>query len=124
MFPAGLEIVTSLSLGRFFFRKGATDAQLVGMAPLVVGVRFMSPSVLAVILGCLGLAESVGGVGGLAVGPSGAFMPSGGALMLLTPLGTLVAASRVIAHVGLLRTFVLLLDVDAPKHHRRPAGIP
>jgi hypothetical protein len=59
----------------------------------------MSPSVLAVILGCVGLAEQVGEVGGLAVGPSGAFMPGGCALMLMATPGTLVVVFTVIGHL-------------------------
>jgi hypothetical protein len=65
--------------------------------PLVVGGGFMPPSILAVILGCLGLAEQLGRVGRLAIGPRGPLVPSGGALML-APLGALVVAPVVVGH--------------------------
>jgi hypothetical protein len=58
--------------------------------PLVVGSGFMPPSILAVILGCPGLAEHLGRVGRLAIGPRGSLVPGGSALML-APLGALVA---------------------------------
>jgi hypothetical protein len=66
--------------------------------PLVVSVGFMPPSILAVILGCLGLAEPLGRVGRLAIGSGGPLVPSGGALMLAPALGALVVALVVIGH--------------------------
>ena len=68
--------------------------QLVGRMPLVVSVGFMPPSIVAVILGCLGFAEQVGRVGCLAIGPSGTLVPSGGALMLAPAFGALEAVGH------------------------------
>jgi hypothetical protein len=72
--------------------------QLVGPMPLVVSVGFMPPSILAVILGCLGLAEYLGRVRRLSIGPSGPLVPSGGALMLAPALGALEVALVVVGH--------------------------
>jgi hypothetical protein len=71
--------------------------RLVGPTPLVVSGRFMPPSIIAVILSFPGLAEQLGGVGGLAIGPGGPLVPGGGALML-APLGALVVALVVVGH--------------------------
>src|ERR671910_2114521 len=62
---------------------------LIGATPLVVSGGFMSPSVIAVILSCLGLSEQLGRVGRFAIGPGGPLVRGGGALMLapLRPLG-------------------------------------
>jgi hypothetical protein len=72
--------------------------QLVGRVPLVVSGGFMPPSILAVILGCLGLAEQLGRVGRLAIGPGGLLVCSGGALVLAPALGALVVAPLVVGH--------------------------
>jgi hypothetical protein len=82
---------------------GAVDVllaveQLVGRMPLVVSGGFMLPSILAVILGCPGLAEQFGRVSRLTIGPGGALVPSGGALMLASALGALVLALVVVGH--------------------------
>ena len=66
--------------------------------PLVVSGGFMTPSILAVILSCLGLAEQVGRVGRLAIGPGGLLVASRGALMLAPALGALVVAPLVVGH--------------------------
>jgi hypothetical protein len=66
--------------------------------PLVVSIGFMPPSILAVILACLGLAEQLGRVSRLAIGPGGPLVPSGGALMLAPALGALVVALVIVGH--------------------------
>ena len=89
------------------------DAQLVGSAPLVVGLLLVSPSVLAVVLRGTGFTEDVGGLGSLTVGPCGALMPSGRTLVLTTP-GPLVIVFTVIRHRRSLsrRGFT----IDAARH--------
>jgi hypothetical protein len=67
--------------------------------PFVVSGGFMPPSILAVILGCLGLAEQLGRVGRLAIGPGGLLVPGGGALMLAPALAGLVVGSLVVRHL-------------------------
>jgi hypothetical protein len=57
----------------------------------------MTPSILAVILGRPRLAEPLGRLGRLPIGPGGALVPSGGALML-APLCALVVALVVVGH--------------------------
>ncbi len=57
----------------------------------------MPPSILAVILGRPGVAETLGRVGRLPIGPGGALVPGGGALML-EPLRALVVALVVVGH--------------------------
>jgi len=57
----------------------------------------MPPSILAVILGRPGLAEPLGRIGRLPIGPGGALVPSGGALML-APLCALVVVLVVVGH--------------------------
>jgi hypothetical protein len=79
-------------------RRRVAIEQLVGPTPLVVSVGFMPPSILAVILGCLGLAEYLGRVRRLSIGPSGPLVPSGGALMLAPALGALEVAVVVVGH--------------------------
>jgi hypothetical protein len=69
-------------------------SELVGPMPLVVSGGFMPPSILAVILSCLGLAEQFGRVGRLAIGPGGPLVPSGGALMAAPALGALVVVGH------------------------------
>ena len=49
------------------------------------------------ILSFPGLAEQLGRVGGLAIGPGGPLVPGGGALTL-APLGALVVALVVVGH--------------------------
>jgi hypothetical protein len=71
--------------------------QLVGPMPLVVSVGFMPSSILAVILGCLGLAEPLCRVGRLAIGPGGPLVPSGGALML-APASSALVVLVVVGH--------------------------
>ena len=51
----------------------------------------MAPSILAVILGCPGLAEQLGRFARLTIGPGGPLVPSGGVLML-APLDALFVA--------------------------------
>ena len=63
--------------------------------PLVVGGGFMPARILAVILGCIGLAEQLGRVGRLAIGPGGPLVPGGGALM---PAPALVVPVLVVGH--------------------------
>jgi hypothetical protein len=67
--------------------------RLVGPTPLVVSGGFMPPSIIAVILSFPGLAEQLGGVGGLAIGPGRPLVPRGGALTL-APLGALVVVGH------------------------------
>jgi len=55
---------------------------LIGATPLVVSGGFMPPSIIAVILSCLGLSEQLGRVGRFAIGPGGPLVRGGGALML------------------------------------------
>jgi hypothetical protein len=66
--------------------------------PLVVSIGFMPPSILAVILACLGLAEQLGRGSRLAIGPGGPLVPSGGAQMLAPALGALVVALVIVGH--------------------------
>lgn len=84
-------------------RRVAVDAllvveSLVAPTSLVVSGGFMPPSILAVILGCPGLAEPLGRVGRLPIGPGGALVPSGGTLTL-APLPALVVALVVLGHL-------------------------
>ena len=65
--------------------------------PLVVSGGFMPPSIVAVILSFPGLAEQLGGVGGLAIAPGGPFVPGGDALMP-APLRALLVAFAVVGH--------------------------
>jgi hypothetical protein len=57
----------------------------------------MAPSILAVILGRPGLADPLGRIGRLPIGPGGTLVPGGGALML-APLYALVVALSVFGH--------------------------
>jgi hypothetical protein len=57
----------------------------------------MPPSILAVILGRPGLAEPLGRIGRLPIGPGGALVPGGGAPMP-APLYALVVALVVVGH--------------------------
>ncbi len=52
---------------------------------LVVGVAFVPPSGLAVMLGCLRVVKYLGGVGRLALGVGGPLVRSGGVLMCPAP---------------------------------------
>jgi hypothetical protein len=61
--------------------------RLAGATPLVVSGGFMPPSIIAVILGFPGLAEQIGGVGRLAIGPRAWWRP-----LVLAPLGALRVA--------------------------------
>jgi hypothetical protein len=71
--------------------------QLAGAASFVVSGRFMPPSILAVLLCGPGLAEQLGRVGRLPIGPGGPLVRSGRALMP-TPLCALVVALVVVGH--------------------------
>ena len=74
------------------------DARYLSPMPLVVSVSFMPTSILAVILGCLGLAEHLGRVGCFTIGSGGSLMPGGGPLMLAPAPRALVAALLVVRH--------------------------
>jgi hypothetical protein len=81
-------------------RGGRVDSLLlvVGLVPLVVGVAFLPPSGLAVMLGCLCVVKHLGGVGRLALAAGGPLVPSGGALMRPAPaLDLLVMLVLVVA---------------------------
>jgi hypothetical protein len=74
---------------------------VVGLVPLVVGVGFLPPSGLAVMLRCLSVVKHLGGVGRFALGAGGPLVRSGGALMrpastldLLVMLVLVVAGHR------------------------------
>ena len=58
----------------------------------------MPASILAVGLGYFGSTEQVGGLGSLAVGPGGALMLGGGALVFTTTPGPLVLVSTIVDH--------------------------
>jgi hypothetical protein len=60
---------------------------VVGLVSFLVGVAFLPPSGLAVMLGCLCVAKHLAGVGGLALGAGGPLVRSGG--MLVCPAPTL-----------------------------------
>ena len=66
--------------------------------PLVVGIGLMPASILAVTLGRLVLAEQLGHISRLAVGPSGPVVPGGRSLMLLATPGTLAVALMLVGH--------------------------
>jgi hypothetical protein len=71
---------------------------VVGLVPLVVGVAFLPPSGLAVMLGCLRVVKHLGGVGRFALGAGGPLVRSGGALMRPAPtLDLLVMLVLVVA---------------------------
>jgi hypothetical protein len=66
--------------------------------PLVVGVAFVPPSGLAVMLGCLRVVKHLGGVGRFALGAGGPLVRCGGALMRPAPtLDLLVMLVLVVA---------------------------
>jgi hypothetical protein len=58
---------------------------VVGLVPLVVGVAFLPPSGLAVMLRCLSVVKHLGDVGRFALGAGGPLVRSSGALMRPTP---------------------------------------
>jgi len=66
--------------------------------PLVVSGVFMPASILAVILGRARLAEQLGRVGRLAIGPGGPLVACGGALVPASSLSALVVALLVVGH--------------------------
>jgi hypothetical protein len=71
---------------------------VVGLVPLVVGVAFLPPSGLAVMLGCLRVVKHLGGVGRFAFSAGGPLVRSGGALMRPAPtLDLLVMLVLVVA---------------------------
>ena len=82
---------------------------VVGLVPLVVGVAFLPPSGLAVMLGCLRVVKHVGDVGRFALGAGGPLVPSGGALMRPAPT---------------LDLLVMLVLVVASHRMSLPAGRP
>jgi uncharacterized membrane protein YoaK (UPF0700 family) len=70
----------------------------VGLVPLIVGVAFLPPSGLAVMLGCLRVVKHLRGVGRFALGAGGPLVRSGGALMRPPPtLDLLVMLVLVVA---------------------------
>jgi hypothetical protein len=70
---------------------------VIGVATILVGLGFLSPGGLAVILGHFGVAEHLGGIGGLTLGPSGALVRGGGPSVSPTPaLDLFVALMRVV----------------------------
>jgi hypothetical protein len=72
---------------------------VVGLVPFLVGVAFLPPSGLAVMLGCLGVAKHLGGVGRLALGAGGPLVRSGGVLVRpASTLDLLVMPVIVVAH--------------------------
>jgi hypothetical protein len=71
---------------------------VVGLVPLVVGVAFVPPSGLAVMLGCLRVVKHLGRVGRFALDAGGPLVRSGGALMRPAPtLDLLVMLVLVVA---------------------------
>lgn len=65
--------------------------------PLVVSSGFMPPSIIAAILSFPGMAEQLGGVGGLAIATGGPLVP-GGVTLMPAPLGALLVALAVVGH--------------------------
>ena len=59
----------------------------------------MPPSIIAVILSCLGLSKQLGRVGRFAIGPGGPLVRGGGALVL-APFRPLGVALRIVGHSG------------------------
>jgi hypothetical protein len=57
----------------------------IGVVSLFVGAGFLSPRGLPVMLGFLGVAEHLGGVGRFALGPGGALVRGGGPAVRPTP---------------------------------------
>jgi hypothetical protein len=72
--------------------------RLVGSMPLVVSGGLMPARIFAMILGCLGLAEPLGRVGRLAIGPGGPLVPGGCALMPVPALAALLVPVVVVRH--------------------------
>jgi hypothetical protein len=78
---------------------GATPLPLfVGLVPLFVGIAFLPPSGLAVMLGCLRVVKHLRGVGRFALGAGGPLVRSGRTLMRPAPtLDPLVMLVLVVA---------------------------
>jgi hypothetical protein len=60
-------------------------ALVIGVVSFFVGAGFLSPRGLPVMLGFLGVAEHVGGVGRFALAPSGSLVRGGGPPVRPTP---------------------------------------
>ena len=59
----------------------------------------MPAGIFAMILGCPGIAEQVGRVGRLAIGPGGPLVPGGCALMPVPALAALLVPVVVVGHL-------------------------
>jgi hypothetical protein len=87
--------------------------------PLVVGVAFLPPSGLAVMLGCLRVVKYLGDVGRFALGAGAPLVRSGGALMrpaptldLLVTLALAVAGHRMSLPAGQPLTMIFETTQD------------
>ncbi len=112
---------TGLSIQKTGAGRADSLPLFVGLVPLVVGVAFVPPSGLAVMLGCLCVVKYLGGVGRLALGAGGPLVRSGGALMrpapmldLLVVLVLVVAGHRMSLPAGRPLTMIFETTRDAP----------